>query len=147
MRWLRKSRLKLLRGQGGISLIESLVAVAIIGALGTSLLAALDTNARATRQFDEKVVAANLATAYFEVIKALPYAATYPSADELITIPPQYTVDVDITYSSDGASGDGITWVDTYNGETIQKFTLTVSREDGKPILSICTFKTKRVES
>jgi len=116
------------------------------------LLNALDTNAKATRTLDEKVVATNLATAYFEAIKAMPYYTTVQDylndvTIQSITIPPQYDVDVDIQFSSDGASGDGIDWVDTYSGETLQKIAITVSREGGKPILTICTFKTKRVVS
>ena len=147
MKRLVKGRLGFLRGQKGISLLETLVAVAILGVLGAGLLTALDTNARATRQLDEEVVATNLATAYFEAIKASPYAETYNDVVADIPVPPQYIVDIDIDFSSDGASGDGIDWVDTYSGETLQKIAITVSREGGRSILTICTFKTKRLES
>jgi len=150
MRWLEKKRFRFLRGQKGLTLIEVLVAAAILGAIGVGLLNALDTNAKATRQLDEQVVATNLATAYLEAIKAAPYDSTEPYYDVAvagITIPPQYIVDVDIQFSSDGASGDGIDWVDTYTDETIQKIAISVSREGGTQILSICTFKTKRVTS
>ena len=154
MRWLGKGKLRFLRGQRGFTLIEVLVAAAILAVIGVVLLNALDTNAKATRQLDEKVVATNLATAYFEAIKAGPYDETepydYAEAVVGITIPPQYIVDVGIAFSSDGEWGDGIDWV-TYppgvpnNGETIQRIAISVSREGGKHILTICTFKTKRI--
>jgi len=148
VKWLRrKGKLRFLQGQRGISLLEVLIAAAILAAIGVSLLTALDTNARATRQLDEKVVATNLATAYFEAIKAMTYAETYPAPEDIITIPPQYIVDVDISFSSDGEWGDGIDWVGTYTDETIQKLAVTVSRESGEHVLTICTFKTKRVGS
>ena len=150
MRWLGKERLRFLRGQRGFTLIEVLVAAAILAVIGVGLLNALDTNAKATRQLDEKVVATNLATAYFEAIKAVPYDITDPYYDDAvadITIPPQYIVDVDITFSNDGAWGDGIDWGPYTGVETIQKLAITVSRDGGKHILTICTFKTKRVAS
>ena len=147
MKWLGKARLSFLQGQSGIGLLEILVSVAIMGAIGVGLLTALDTNAKATRQLDEKVVATNLTNAYIEAIKAWEYQADYPQ-DQLplsnITVPPPYSVNVDIAFSSDGDTTDGITWVDNYTDETIQRLTLTVSREGGKHILTICAFKTKR---
>jgi len=147
MRWLGKGRFRFLRGQRGFTLIETVLAVAILVAIGVGLLTALDTNAKATRTLDEKVVATNLATAYFEAIKAAPYDITEPYYDDVvagITVPPQYIVNVDIDFSSDSNPNDGIDWVDTYTDETIQKLTITVSREGGNHVLSICTFKTKR---
>ena len=147
MRWLGKERLRFLRGQRGFTLIEVVVAAAILAAIGVVLLNALDTNAKATRTLDEKVVATNLATAYFEAIKASPYAETYDDVVAGITVPPQYNVDVNIQFPSNIYVEDDITyftWSNTYNGETFQKIAITISRDDGKHVLSICTFKTKR---
>ena len=145
MRWLRKGKFRFLQGQKGIGLLETLIAVAILGAIGVSLLTALDTNARATRTLDEHVVATNLATAYIEAIKASSYAETYDDVVADITIPPQYLVNVDITFTSDGDTTDGIDWGSYTGVETIQKLAVIVSREGGKPVLTICAFKTKRV--
>ena len=151
MRWLGKGKLRFLQGQKGLTLIEVLVAAAILGAIGVGLLNALDTNAKATRQLDEQVVATNLATAYLEAIKAAPYAETYDVVVAGITVPPQYTVNVDIQFSSDGDPNDGIDWFPKedvrYDNDTLQKIAVIVSREGGKSILSICTFKTKRIEA
>ena len=147
MRWLGKERLRFLRGQRGLTLIEVLVAAAILAVIGVVLLNALDTNAKATRQLDEKVVATNLATAYIEDIKAMDYAETYPEPKDIIAIPPQYDVNVDITFTDDSNPNDGIEWNYDPVGKTIQKLAVTVSREGGKHILTICAFKTKRIAS
>ena len=123
----------------GISLIEVVVVVGILGFIGTGVIMALDTNARAGRTLDEQVTATNLAAAQLEVIKQLPYAAAYPGAGYNIDIPSGYSVDIDIDYSDNGTA-----WFDTYTDETLQRIVVTVSREGGKPVLSICTYKTEK---
>jgi len=85
------------------------------------------------------VVAANLATAYLEAIKASPYDNTYPNAGDDITLPFQYSVTVDVAYSNDG----GTTWVDSYTDEVFQRITVIISRE-GSHVLSVCTYRSKR---
>ena len=140
MRWLGKGRFRFLRGQRGFTLIEVVLAAAILAVIGVGLLNALDTNAKATRTLDEKVVATNLATAYFEAIKAVPYAETYPkdqSPLNNIIIPPQYDVDIRTEFSTDG----GVIWGD-YVDNALQKIAISVSREGGRHVLTICTFRT-----
>ncbi len=61
MKFLVKAITGFSRGQRGIGLMEVLVAVAILGFIGASVVAALSTNYRATRITDEKVTAASLA--------------------------------------------------------------------------------------
>ena len=138
MRQLLERKIGLFPGQKGFTFLEVLIALFILGALGAALLTALQTNDRATRTLDEKVVATNLATAYFEAIQVLPYADNYTSAGDNITIPPQYSVAIKIQYSINGTD-----WVDAYSGQTLQKITIIISRE-GRPVLSVCTFKTAR---
>ena len=142
MRWLGKERFRFFRGQDGFTLIETIIAVAILAGIGMAVLFALDTNSRANRVLDEQVQAINLATAYFEVVRQFPYDTTsdpYSSARDNITIPFGYSVDTDISYSDDGT-----TWVDTYTGQTLQRITVIISREGGKPVFSTCTFRTER---
>jgi len=133
-----------LREQTGFSLIEVVVAVAILAAIGVAFMSALETNYRSVGTVDEKVVATNLCTEYIEAIKQCPYAATYPNADCLldgIIVPFQYSVTVDTECSSDGETF----WPCTGSeDETFQKIIVRVSREGGKPVLSMCAYRTKR---
>ena len=135
MRRRAKLWLRLHQSQTGFNLIEVLVAVAILAAIGVVVLQGLDTATMSTRTNEEKVVASNLITEYLESIKGMDYAATYPDAGTNVVSPFQYSVAVNITYSEDGT-----TWVKDYDGHTLQKIVVSVSRE-GRPVLSICTFK------
>jgi len=136
MRWLDKVGFRFIKEQKGFSLIEGIVAVAIFGLIGVTVLRALDTNYRAVGILDEQVVATNLATAHFEAISKSPYADNYDDVVDNITIPAQY----DVNYSID-FSDDGYNWGDTYS--TLQKITIFVSH-GGKPVLSICTYKAEK---
>ena len=124
----------------GFTLIETVIAVGILGLIGAGILTALNTNSRATRVLDEQVVAANLAATYLESIKEFPYGHTYPNAGDDITIPTQYSVAIDIKCSSDGTTFAPSTGSEN---ETLQKVTISVSHGE-KPVLSICTYRTKR---
>ncbi len=142
MRWLGKGRFRFFRGQTGFTLIEVLVAVVLLGLIGGGVATALDTNSRATRVLDEQVVAVNLATAHFEAIRELPFSTdNYSGAGANITIPSQYFVDIDVDYSDDGT-----TWSDNYtsSNQTLQRITISVSREGGKSVFSTCTYRTLR---
>ena len=139
MRCLLKGKFKLFREQKGFSLLEILVTVGILAVIGTGLLTALNNNARATRTLDEQVVGGNLAVAYLEAIKELPYSDNYSSAGDNIFVPMQYSVTIDIQYSDNGTN-----WVDSHTDEVLQMITVRISREGGKPVTSICTLRTKR---
>ncbi len=129
------------REQKGVSLIEVIVVVGILAVIGTAVLRALDTNYRAGRTLDEQVTAVNLVTAYVEAIRELPYDHTinpYTSAGDNVIVPPSYNVGIRVSYSSNGED-----WTDTYTNQTLQKITVFVLREGGKPVFSLCTFKTE----
>ena len=137
----------------GFSLLEVLVAVGILAFIGVSVMTAMDTNSRANRTLDEQVTATNLATSYFEAIRQLPYDDyiehidnEYAAAGDNITVPYQYTVDIVVDYSDDDYPADGTTWISSSNHTTekLQRITIDISRTDGKPVFSTCTFRTDR---
>ncbi len=142
-RLLRKAKVLLLRGEPGFTLIEILVVVGILAAIGVAFLTALDTNYRSDRTLDEKVTATNLATEYIEAIMQLPYAATYPNAGDNITLPFQYVMTVDTECSSDGETFAPCTGDED---ETFQKITVNAWRpeEEERLVLSMCAYRTKR---
>ncbi len=141
MRRLKKGRFRFFRGQRGIGLLETLVAVAILAGIGMAVLAALDTNSRANRTLDEQVTGVNLATAYLEAIRSEDFdtSGTYSNVKESIDPPTGYRVNIYTEFSR-----DDVEWFESYSeGDTLQRITISVSRDGGKPVLSMCTYKYK----
>jgi len=128
-----------------------MLAVIIIGLIGGGVIKGIDANARAGRVLDEQVQATNLVTAYLEAIRQIQIPkvpvdrwgddSLYANVGDNITMPTQYSVVVNIAYSA-----NGIDWVTPYTAanQTLQKISILVSRTGGKPVLSTCTFRTKR---
>ena len=124
--------------ESGMTLLEMVIAVAILGALGVALLQGLDTSTRSTAIIEEKSTARILITQHIESIRQLPYAATYPTAGANIYIPDQYTVAIEVQ-----GTDDDIVWQTADGTETLQRIYVSVFRA-GNPVLRICTFRTPR---
>jgi len=73
MRWLGKGRFRFLRGQRGISFIETLVALAILAAIAVAFLNGLSTTSKAVMISQESVTAESLAKSQIEYIKVQEY--------------------------------------------------------------------------
>jgi len=75
MTWLRKVK-GWNRDQGGLGLVESLMAVAILGVAVVAFLMALSAGAIAVREGSQQVVAQGLARTQLEYIKSCSYPTT-----------------------------------------------------------------------
>ena len=140
MKRLNKTAKKLFYWEGGFTLLETLIAVAILAAIGVTLANAVNTNSESTKMIDDRNTAANLISQYFEEIKFADYAYEYSVTDfPNIEIPQRFSVDISTTFSDDA----GLTW-DDEELKTLQKISITVSyANDGRTFLSLCTFRTK----
>jgi prepilin-type N-terminal cleavage/methylation domain-containing protein len=92
-----------MENEKGFSLIEVIVAVALLGIISVAFLGGLSTASRALLTADQLETAKNLAETQIEYVKGQPYAASYEPAP----IPSEYagysaTVDVSTITSRDG---------------------------------------------
>ncbi len=128
-------RLRSLPGnQSGVALLETLVALALLGAIAVTFLSGLSTSAKATVIADEQNTAESLALAQMEWAKRLDYSenatgyAPAPVPDDL-----DYTgYSATITAEPVHATDDGI-----------QKITVTITH-NSKEVLELESYKVDR---
>ena len=134
----------------GVTLIETLVALALIGIISVAFLSGLATAAKATFIADEQATAESLARSQIEYVQSQGYINyAVPGHDEYIgleieTVPASYSVEI-IATPINPATGlaygqtEGIFEQD----DDIQKITVTVERGD-KTVLTIGAYKVER---
>jgi len=129
---------KLARGwlvakERGIALIETLIALALLGAIGVAFLGGLGTATKASIVTNEQATAESLVRSEIEYVKKCVYqydASQYP-VNPGLTIPQSWSVPppvVELVHASD----DGI-----------QEVTVTAER-NGETMLSIVVYKVDR---
>ncbi len=132
MRRLGKKRFGLFRGQGGFTLIETLVGLVIFAAIGVALMNGLFTGYKSVAISEESTFAESLAKSQVEYIKAQDYISVInygaPDVYEVIAIPAHlaaagYTIEIEppIIVQPAGVSGyelQGITIKVNYHGAT-----------------------------
>lgn len=114
-------------GEKGVSLIETLIAIALLGIIGTSLTAGMIGIYKATPIASEQDIGKSLAQSQMELILDKPYALSYSPAP----VPQMYagyTVDI----STAG-----------FRDSNIEKITVTINHED-KEVTTLEAYKTNR---
>jgi Tfp pilus assembly protein PilV len=117
-----------MKSEKGISLIETVIALALLGVISLAFLSGLASTSSSRALAEERVSAKILAEAQMENIKKQPYTDNYT----LLTL--------------DGFDGysTNVTVVDFYYN--LQKITVTISHHDDE-VFSLETFKVKRRDS
>ncbi|MFC1994113.1 hypothetical protein ACFLVI_02500 [Chloroflexota bacterium] len=131
-RLIRRMALELKR-QGGVTLLETVVGVGILGLIGVAFMLALSVGQDSSRLLQQQVTGENLVRAQLEDIRNQPYAASYNVS---VTLPEGYTIAIDTDdnwCAPEPCVADG----------NIQKNTVTVYR-DGKTLVKIEDLKTNR---
>lgn len=118
-----------LHRESGFGLVESLVAIAILGTGVVSFVTDLSAGSVAVNVQNEAVIAQGLAQTQMEAIKAAPYSSTGASYTP-VSSPEGYAISI-TTNSA------------IYNHNNIQKITVTVTHS-GNPILTLEEYKVNR---
>lgn len=112
-----------MKSEKGFALIETLVAMALMGIIAVSLLSGVTTVTRANTIHEEQAIAQSLVRSEIEYVKNVQYqysASTYP-VDSSITIPAGWVVPPPVV-GSVHATDDGLQSVNVtaeHNGRTV----------------------------
>ena len=121
---------KLPGNESGVTLLETLVALAILGLIAVALLSGLTTAARGTIIADEQATAGSLVRSQIEYVKSQSYISS-GQGYQLVTAPASYSIELAAT-PIDPDTGQPLPSGD----QGIQKITVTVKRNDN-PILTV----------
>jgi len=133
---------KVRNGEIGASLIETLVALAILGIIAIAFLSGLATASEATAITDERGTAESLARSQMEYVKSqgyISYAEPGHGEYALITTPDGYSVETTAT-PIDAETGDPLSEGED-NG--LQKITVEAKHED-ELVITLENYKVNR---
>ncbi len=112
----------LMKNERGFSLIETIIAIALLSIIGVAFLSGLSTTSKVLFVTDERETAKNLAESQMEYAKGLPgLASSYTPNQEILSEYAGYSVEI---YGDNITSRDG----------NIQKIRVIVSHQ-GRPII------------
>lgn len=115
-----------MKRESGFSLLEVIVALALLGIIGVLFLGSAVNSANARVQNDERATAKILAESVLDSVKKMPYGPTYT-----VAVPEEYA-----GYAND------IT-VENFANSKIQKLTVSITR-GGREILALESYKVER---
>ena len=122
------------KNEKGFSLIEVIIALALLGIIAVAFMSGLATASKAIYIADERATAENLARSQMESVKSIDYvdeATSYPAA----SIPQEH---IDAGYSAT------ITALPLHNPDDgIQKITVIVEHHD-KEVITLVGYKVNR---
>ena len=139
--------IRLMRNEKGFSLIEVIIALALLGIIGIAFLSGLATASKATFIADERTTAESLARSQMEYVKNqdyIDYSADPHDVYGEITPPAGYSIDstavpfdpdTGVPYSETGGVFD--------QDDGIQKITVTVSH-NGEEVITLEGYKVNR---
>jgi len=148
MRWLRKVKFRSFQGKRGFSLIEVVVAVTILAAIGVTFISAIDSGSRSVRILDEKTQAEALIRSQLDDIKASPYLED-GNYTVTVTLPPQYSMTINVESPQQvGIDRIPLEELVEYPVTTLQEITVSVFRTGNggdRIVLSVSTYKVKDI--
>jgi prepilin-type N-terminal cleavage/methylation domain-containing protein len=127
-----------MKSEKGFSLLEVMLAIALLGVIIAALLSALSTGSTAVFVADERATAESLARSQMEYVRNQAYDATNnPPTYAKIPTPPGYQISVAAERLD--PKGDG-----TADDDGIQKITVTVQHLDKPEVVVLENYRSAR---
>ncbi|MHB1296729.1 MAG: PulJ/GspJ family protein [Anaerolineae bacterium] len=125
--------------ESGSTLLENLLAIAIVSLCMTFILASLSASGRGTALIHERTVAENLARQQMELLKAAPFSESGDYSGAMVATPEDYA----ITWAVSHWNGSAFQEAPSTAG--LQTITVTVSlARSGQALTTLEDYKTDR---